>query len=159
MFKADDTVVYKGHGLVKVTGKARKNFDGIEEEYYLVKSARLPIMQTKMMIKVDGAENVLRYPVSKEEAKEILDILGGEPAELPEDSKERMQILDDILQRNDAKELAALIRDYRETNLLNLERPEVKKLKSVSRNLAEELCHSLKVHRAALRGKLYVRPA
>ena len=159
MFNVNDTLVYKGHGLVKIIGKTRKDFDGVVENYYLFKSSRTPMMQTKMMVKLDGAEKVLRHPISEQEAGEVLEILGGAVEELQEDPKERMEMLDEILDRNDIKEFAALVRDYRESRLLNLERPEIKRVKAISRNIAEELCFVLKINRSAIRDKLFVRPA
>ena len=159
MFNVGDTVMYKGHGLVKIVGKARKNFDGIDEDYYVLRSARSPMVQTKMMVKASGAEKVLRYPMSADEAKGIIELLGETPAELPDDPKERMQILDEVLERNDVREFATLVKDYRESVLLNFERSEIKRIKAISRNLAEELCYVLKTNRASLRGKLFVKPA
>lgn len=157
MFKKDDTVLYKGHGLVKIAGMPKKTLDEIEETYYLLKSARSSLIQTKLLVRVKGSEEVLRYPVSEQEAKELLDVLGEEAPELPEDPRERMQIIDETLERGDIREHAALVRDYRESGVVNMERPEVKKVKAISRNLAEELCHVLKVNRASLRGKLFVK--
>jgi len=160
MFNIGDTVVYKGHGLVKVVGIPKSRIEGAdagEETYYLLKSARTPLSGTKLLVKVGGAEKVLRYPMSGEEAKELIKLTEEEAAELPEDHMERMRILDEIADRNDWKELAALMRDYRESRLLNLERLEIKRIKAIARNLAEEICYVLKVNRPALKGKLSIR--
>ena len=159
MFSIDDTVVYKGHGLVKIMGIPKKRYGYTVDVYYMLRSPRTTLSQTKLMVKVQGAEKVLRFLVSEQEANEILDILGGDSTELPDDSRERMQIIDEVVEKNDINELAALIRDYRESRVGNLERPEIKKIKAISRNIAEELCHVLKVNRASLRGKLFVRSA
>ena len=157
MFNKGDIVVYRGHGLVRVMGMPKKRIGDTVETFYMLRSARAPLSQTKLMVRVEGAEKVLRPPMSEAEAKEILDILGEEAAELPDDPRERMQIIDEILARNDVKEQASLVRDYRESRIANMERPEVKKVKATSRNLAEELCHVLKINRAALRGKLFTK--
>jgi len=160
MFNIGDTVVYKGHGLVKVVGIPKSRLEGTdagEESYYMLKSARTPLSGTKLLVKVNGAEKVLRYPMSGEEAKELITLIDEEAAELPEDHMERMRILDEIADRNDWKELAALIRDYRESKLLNLDRVEIKRIKAIARNLAEEICYVLKVNRPALKGKLSIR--
>jgi RNA polymerase-interacting CarD/CdnL/TRCF family regulator len=164
MFAIGDTVVYKGHGLVKVvampeTTKLSGAGDGVEvkEHYYVLKSARTPLVATKLMVKVEGAEKVLRYPLSEEEAKKLIEVAAEEAAELPEDHMERMRIMDEIVDRNDVRELAALMRDYRESKLLNLDRVEIKRIKAVARNIAEELCHVLKINRVALKGKFSIR--
>ena len=160
MFNIGDTVVYKGHGLVKVVGIPKSRLEGAgagEEAYYMLKSARTPLSGTKLLVKESGAEKVLRYPMSSEGAKELVALLDEEAAELPEDHMERMRILDEIADRNDWKELAALVRDYRESKLLNLDRVEIKRIKAISRNLAEEICYVLKMNRPALKGKLSIR--
>ncbi len=160
MFNIGDTVVYKGHGLVKVVGIPKSRLDGIdagEEIYYMLKSARTPLSGTKLLVKVSGAERVLRYPISAEEAKGLIALVEEEAAELPEDHMERMRILDEIADRNDWKELAALVRDYRDSKLLNLDRVEITRIKAIARNLAEEICSVLKMNRPALKGKLSIR--
>lgn len=164
MFKIGDTLVYKGHGLVKVASIPRTTKLSAagrdipaEESYYVLKSARTPLAETKMMVKVDGAERVLRYPLSAEEAKELIEVAAGEAAELPEDHMERMHIIDEVMSRNDIKELAALVRDYRESKLLNLDRIEIKKIKAIARNIAEEICYILKTTRAALKGRFTIK--
>lgn len=160
MFNIGDTVVYKGHGLVKVVGIPKSRIDGIEageETYYMLKSARTPLSGTKLLVKVNGAERVLRYPVSSEQAGALIVLLEEGAAELPEDHMERMRILDEIADRNDCKELAALVRDYRESRLSNLDRVEITRIKAIARNLAEEICYVLKVNRPALKGKLSIR--
>lgn len=160
MFNIGDTVVYKGHGLVKVVGIPKSRLEGAdagEEAYYMLKSARTPLSGTKLLVKMSGAEKVLRYPMSSEGAKELVALLEEEAAELPEDHMERMRILDEIADRNDWKELAALVRDYRESKLLNLDRVEIKRIKAIARNIAEEICYVLKMNRPALKGKLSIR--
>jgi RNA polymerase-interacting CarD/CdnL/TRCF family regulator len=160
MFAIGDTVVYKGHGLVKVVGIPKSKIEGAgagEEAYYMLKSARTPLSGTKLLVKVSGAEKVLRYPMSNDEARELIKVMEDEAAELPEDHMERMRILDEIADRNDWKDLAGLTRDYRESKLLNLERVEIKRIKAIARNLAEEICYVLKVNRPALKGKFSIR--
>lgn len=163
MFNIGDTVVYKGHGLVKVVGIPRQRISDPSagpaggETYYLLHSARTPLSATKLMVRTEGAERVLRYPVSQEGAKRMIAVAEEEPAELPEDHKERMRIIDVILEKNDWAEFAGLVRDYRESKLLNLERDEVKRIKAIARNLAEEICHVLKVNRPSLHGKFSIR--
>ena len=159
MFSIGDTIVYKGHGLVKVVGVPRQgSADGAgPETYFVLHSARTPLAATKLMVRAQGAERVLRFPVSPDEARRMLEIASEESAELPEDHKERMRIIDAVVSRNDSNELAALVRDYRESKLLSLERDEVKRIKAVARNLAEEICHVLKTSRPALHGKFTVR--
>jgi len=164
MFSIGDTLVYKGHGLVKVaaipqTTKLSGAGEGVEvkELYYVLKSARTPLVATKLMVKVEGAERVLRHPMSEEEARTLIGVAAEEPAELPEDHMERMRIMDEIVERNDMRELAALVRDYRESKLLNLDRVEIKRIKAVARNIAEEICHVLRINRVALKGKFSIR--
>ncbi|MEJ2744492.1 MAG: CarD family transcriptional regulator [bacterium] len=160
MFNIGDTVLYKGHGLVKVVGIPKSRFGGIEaaeEIYYMLKSARTPLSGTKLLVRVNGADRVLRYPISVDDAKGLIALLEEEAAELPEDHMERMRILDEIADRNDYNELAALVRDYRESRLLNLDRVEITRIKAIARNLAEEICYVLKVNRPALKGKLSIR--
>ncbi|MCX6357013.1 MAG: hypothetical protein NT045_03910 [Candidatus Aureabacteria bacterium] len=163
MFNAGDIVVYRGHGLVKVVGMPKKRLSELqegavgEEIYYMLQSARTPLMATKMLVKVEGAERVLRYPVSPDEAKGIITLMSEESADLPEDPKERMQILESIVDKNDVRELASLVRDYRECKLLNLDRVEITRIKAVARNIAEEICHALKINRMTLKGKFSIR--
>lgn len=166
MFEIGDTLVYRGHGLVKVaaiptTTKLGSAPDGadVTETYYVLKSARTPLATTKLMVRVDRAEGVLRTPVGEEEARALIEAASTEAAELPEDPKERVRILDAITAMGDIRELASLVRDYRETKLLNLERTEVKRIKAIARDIAEEICHVLKVKRAALKGKFTIRAA
>jgi len=163
MFSVDDIVFYRGHGLVKVTGVTKKKpgdaQEGIPEEdaYYILKSARTPLMATKLMVKVEGAEKALRYPIDAEQAKKTIEVAGEESAELPEDHKERIKILEALAEKNDIFELAALVRDYRESKLLNLERDEINRIKAIARNIAEELCYALKTNRSSLHGKFSIR--
>jgi RNA polymerase-interacting CarD/CdnL/TRCF family regulator len=163
MFTIGDTVVYKGHGLVKVVGIPHQRMTDSSgtvvgsDTYYVLHSARTPLAATKLMVRTQGAERVLRFPVSAEEAKRMIATAGEEAAELPEDHKERMRIIDAVVEKNEWNELAALVRDYRESKLTNLERDEVKRIKAVARNLAEEICHILKTNRPALHGKFSIR--
>lgn len=159
MFNIGDTIVYKGHGLVKVVGvpHPRPQEFAAGDTYYILHSARTPLSGTKLMVRAQGAEQVLRFPVSPEEAKKMLATASEEAAELPEDHKERMRIIDVIVEKNDWNELAGLVRDYRESKLVNLERDEVKRIKAIARNLAEEICHVLKTNRPALHGKFSIR--
>ena len=163
MFTIDDTVVYKGHGLVKVVGVPHQRTTDAAgtaagaDTYYVLHSARTPLSATKLMVRSQGAERVLRYPVSPDEAKKLLATAGEEAAELPEDHKERMRIIDVVVEKNEWNELAELVRDYRESKVMNLERDEVKRIKSIARNLAEEICHVLKTNRPSLHGKFSIR--
>lgn len=159
MFNIGDIVVYKGHGLVKVVGvpHPRPADAAGTDTYYILHSARTPLSATKLMVRSQGAERVLRSPVSADEAKKMLETAGAEAAELPEDHKERMGIIDVVVEKNDWDELAALVRDYRESTLMSLERDEVKRIKAIARNLAEEICHVLKTNRPALHGKFSIR--
>jgi RNA polymerase-interacting CarD/CdnL/TRCF family regulator len=159
MFDIDDTIVYKGHGLVKVVGVPHPRPADAPggDTYYILRSARTALSGTKLMVRAEGAERVLRSPVSREEAKRMLATAGEEAAELPEDHKERMRIIDVIVEKNDWNELAGLVRDYRESKLVSLERDEVKRIKAIARDLAEEICHVLKTNRPALHGKFSIR--
>lgn len=157
MYKTDDTVVYKGHGLVRVSGIRRKKLESGEDTFYILKSLRAILSHTRMLVAFENADEVLRYPMKKKEAREIIAILGEPAEELPGDPRDRMELIDEVMERNDIRELAALVRDYRETKMLNIERMEMKKVKGISRNIAEELCNVLNITRASLRGKLFVR--
>lgn len=159
MFSVGDTVVYKGHGLVKVIGipHQRAADDAGADTYYMLHSARTPLAATKLMVRAQGAERVLRCPVTPDEAKQLLATVSEESAELPEDHKERMRIIEAVLEKNDWNELAALVRDYRESKLTTLERDEVKRIKAIARNLAEEICYVLKTNRLTLHGKFTIR--
>ncbi|MCX6355827.1 MAG: hypothetical protein NTZ78_13125 [Candidatus Aureabacteria bacterium] len=163
MFVIDEIVVYKGHGLVKVVGMPKKKLSELhegapgEEAYYVLRSPRTPLMGTKLMVRVEGAERVLRYPMTAEQAKKVIEVMGEESSDLPEDHKERMQIMESIVEKNDVNESASLVRDYRESKLLNLERDEINRIKAIARNIAEELCYILRINRTALHGKFSIR--
>ncbi len=63
----------------------------------MLHSARTPLAATKLMVRAQGAERVLRLPVSPDEARRMLEIASEESAELPEDHKERMRIIDAVV--------------------------------------------------------------
>lgn len=70
MFAIGEYIAHPLHGAGKIDSIVKKKIDGAEREYYVMK---LPVGEMKVMIPVDGCENIgVRPVISAREAKSVI---------------------------------------------------------------------------------------
>lgn len=89
MFKVGDKVVYPQHGAGIITDKKKVSIMGEEKEYFVL---HINIDDMDVMIPADNIESSgLRYVMSKEEMKEIIDILKDERSKMSKNWNKRFR--------------------------------------------------------------------
>lgn len=73
MFAIGDYIAHPMHGAGRIDSIVKKKIDGAERDYYVLK---LPVGEMKVMIPVQGCENIgVRPIISAEEANKVLETL------------------------------------------------------------------------------------
>ena len=108
-FAVGDKVVHPHHGPGIITSVEQKNFVEGQEDYYVIEipdqGLTLHIPQHRMSI------TGVRPAVSDEQLGEVLDILHGEPDQLPDDHRERQEQVWEKLKTNEPAQVAETVRD------------------------------------------------
>ncbi|GAB4316031.1 MAG: hypothetical protein Kow0059_08390 [Candidatus Sumerlaeia bacterium] len=106
-FKRGEKVVEPSIGLCDVEGVRRMNYDGKEQDYYILKAAH-----TRLYVPVDRAEKQgIRRPMTADEVKKIHALL-KQPVS-PNRTDSRLQYLNyrEIIKSGDPQKISRLLRD------------------------------------------------
>jgi CarD family transcriptional regulator len=109
-FKTGDAVVHPFRGAGIVISVAERQWHGHEHLYYRIKLLDQP--GTILMIPISTAKELgLRHAISQSNVSEVWGVLRAVPNVLPNDHKERYQLLEDKLHTGDAFQIAEVVRD------------------------------------------------
>ena len=110
MFIPGDAVVHPDFGAGFITGQTKMNLLDKNLEYFEIKI--LGRIETKVLIPVENAASMgLRYAISDDELDELWQILSSTAEELPDDNKERKEVLKQRFETHEICQIAELIRD------------------------------------------------
>ena len=137
MFKVGDKIVYPLHGAGVIDSIEKMTFMGEEKEYFILK---MPIGDMDISIPAEKiGEMNIRSIISKEEGKEVLQILDDKPTEMNTNWTKRYRDNQDILKTGDVFEIAKMVRNLAILdNDKGLSTTEKKLLNRARRNLASE---------------------
>jgi CarD family transcriptional regulator len=108
-FAVGDKVVHPHHGPGIITSVEQKDFMGGQERYFVIdipdQGLTLHIPQHRMSI------TGVRPAVSGRRLGQVLELLRGKPAQLPDDHKERQEQVWEKLKTNEPAQVAETVRD------------------------------------------------
>lgn len=138
MFKIGDKIVYPMHGAGVIDAIEKIDFMGEEKEYYILK---MPIGEMDISVPADNMKDAnIRFIISKEEGKEVLEILDDKPTEMNTNWTKRYRDNQDILKTGDIFEIAKMVRNLAILDSdKGLSTTEKKLLNRARRILASEL--------------------
>ncbi|WP_296129416.1 CarD family transcriptional regulator [uncultured Anaerococcus sp.] len=138
MFKVGDKIVYPLHGAGVIDAIEKMTFMGEEKEYFILK---MPIGDMDISIPAEKiGEMNIRGIISKEEGKEVLQILDDKPTEMNTNWTKRYRDNQDILKTGDIFEIAKMVRNLAILDSdKGLSTTEKKLLNRARRILASEL--------------------
>lgn len=138
MFKVGDKIVYPLHGAGVIDSIEKMTFMGEEKEYFILK---MPIGDMDISIPAEKiGEMNIRSIISKEEGKEVLQILDDKPTEMNTNWTKRYRDNQDILKTGDVFEIAKMVRNLAILDSdKGLSTTEKKLLNRARRILASEL--------------------
>ena len=138
MFKVGDKIVYPLHGAGVIDSIEKMTFMGEEKEYFILK---MPIGDMDISIPAEKiGEMNIRGIISKEEGKEVLQILDDKPTEMNTNWTKRYRDNQDILKTGDVFEIAKMVRNLAILDSdKGLSTTEKKLLNRARRILASEL--------------------
>jgi CarD family transcriptional regulator len=109
-FKDGDVVVHPSRGAGVVMGVEKRELRGDSDVYYRIRMMGQP--GTKLMVPTDAVKELgLRRAVSQSKLKKVWRVLRADPDPLPDDHKERYQLLRDKLGTGDPFQVAEVVRD------------------------------------------------
>lgn len=109
MFNIGDRIVYPMHGAGIIENEEVKEILGEKRKYFIM---RMPIGDMKVMVPVDSVEEVgVREIISKEEMKEVIDVLKGHRSDMPQNWNRRYRLNMDRIKSGDIFEIAAVVRN------------------------------------------------
>ncbi|WP_296114882.1 CarD family transcriptional regulator [uncultured Anaerococcus sp.] len=138
MFKIGDKIVYPMHGAGVIDAIEKIDFMGEEKEYYILK---MPIGEMDISVPADNMKDAnIRFIISREEGKEVLEILDDKPTEMNTNWTKRYRDNQDILKTGDIFEIAKMVRNLAILDSdKGLSTTEKKLLNRARRILASEL--------------------
>jgi RNA polymerase-interacting CarD/CdnL/TRCF family regulator len=109
MFSVGDEVVHRVHGAGIITGKKERQITKTSNRYLVIEMVG---SHSTLMVPIDQAEKYLR-PVSKVTTlgRLLMDILAGEPADLPKDYRKRAEQTGNKLKSGKIKKWIEVVRD------------------------------------------------
>ena len=109
-FKTGDAVVHPLRGAGIVISVEERQWHGHEHLYYRIRLLDHP--GTKLMVPTSVAQELgLRHAISQSNMNKVWGVLGATPNILPNDHKERYQLLENKLHTGDAYQVAEVVRD------------------------------------------------
>lgn len=109
MFNIGDKIVYPMHGAGTIDSIEEKEILGEKRKYFVM---RMPIGDMKAMVPVGNLKEVgVREIISKEEMKEIIDVLEGARSTMPQNWNRRFRANMDRIKSGDIHEIAAVVRN------------------------------------------------
>jgi CarD family transcriptional regulator len=110
MFKAGDAIVHPVRGAGVVVRIEERQWRGTNAKYYRIKLLGQPT--SSLMVPINAAETIgLRRAVRRSELNQVWHVLRATPQMLPDDHKERYQVLEDRLHTGDILQVAKVVRD------------------------------------------------
>jgi CarD family transcriptional regulator len=109
MFSVGDEVVHRVHGAGIITGKKERQITKTSHRYLVIEMVG---SRSTLMVPIDKAEKCLR-PVSKMTTlrRLLMDILAGEPGNLPKDYKKRAEQTGNKLKSGKIRKWIEVVRD------------------------------------------------
>lgn len=110
MFKQGEAIIHpiRGAGVLECTEE--REWQGSSAKYYRIKLLGEP--DTSLMIPVEAAETMgLRRAIPQSKLDKVWRVLRAEPKTLPEDHKERYQLLEGKLYAGDVLQVTEAVRD------------------------------------------------
>jgi CarD family transcriptional regulator len=108
-FAVGDRVVHPHHGPGEVTAVERKAFVEEAKRYYVIE---IPGQELTLFVPLSRVEEVGVRPVMRPtKLSRVLDALRGTPARLPDDYKERQELVAEKLKTGRAMQIAEVVRD------------------------------------------------
>lgn len=144
LFKVNDTLVYPGQGVGRVTEISNMEVDGKTIQYYVV---LLPEIEMTVLIPIERAEERgLRSIVSKKEAEQALEFLSEEPDTMPSDWKVRYQMNMDLFKSGKVLDVCSVIRTlYHRGKIKELPIQEKKLYENAYKIFQDEITAVLKI--------------
>ncbi|MGI6728590.1 MAG: CarD family transcriptional regulator [Anaerovoracaceae bacterium] len=144
MFFIGDKIVYPMHGAGVIEGIEDKKILGEIRKYYIL---RVPCGDMKIMIPVNSADEIgVRAIVSHEELCEVIEILGAESTEMPNNWNRRYRANMEKLKTGDICYVAEVVRNLIRTDRTKkLSTGEKKMLNNAKQILISEMILSGKM--------------
>ncbi|TFZ41787.1 CarD family transcriptional regulator [Soehngenia longivitae] len=109
MFKIGDKIVYPMHGAGVIEDLEIKEVLGERREYYIL---RMPIGDMKVMVPVENIEEVgVRDIITKEEIKDVFEILEDKKSKMPDNWNRRYRSNLDLIKTGDINQIAEVVRN------------------------------------------------
>lgn len=109
MFKIGDKIVYPMHGAGVIEDLEIKEVLGERREYYIL---RMPIGDMKVMVPVENIEEVgVRDIITKEEIKDVFEILEDRKSKMPDNWNRRYRSNLDLIKTGDINQIAEVVRN------------------------------------------------
>jgi CarD family transcriptional regulator len=108
-FSVGDRVVHPHHGPGEITGVERREFVEEAKRYYVIE---IPGQGLTLFVPLRKVEQVGIRPIMRRaKLLRVLDTLRGRPRRLPEDHKERQEMVWEKLKTGRAMQVAEVVRD------------------------------------------------
>jgi CarD family transcriptional regulator len=143
-FTVEQKVVYPSQGVGKITEIREKEFKGTTLLYYVI---YLEVTDMVIMVPVDkAAELGIRAIVPAEEARQALELIGGDFEPITSDWKLRYQINLDLLKKGTVADIATIVRSlYRRSKVKDLPIQERKLYESAKKLFVDEISFALDI--------------
>lgn len=138
MFFVGDKIVYPMHGAGIIEGIEEKKILGETRKYYIL---RVPCGDMKIMIPIGSADEVgIRSIISESQLSDIMDLLGAESSEMPDNWNRRYRENMDKLKTGDLYKVAEVVRNLmRNDRIKKLSTGEKKMLTNAKQILVSEM--------------------
>ena len=138
MFFVGDKIVYPMHGAGIIEGIEEKKILGETRKYYIL---RVPCGDMKIMIPLGSADEVgIRSIISESQLSDIIDLLGSESSEMPDNWNRRYRENMDKLKTGDLCKVAEVVRNLmRNDRTKKLSTGEKKMLTNAKQILISEM--------------------
>ena len=107
MYKIDDLIFYKSHGICRIDQIVEQNFSGTPQMYYVMQSKLRP--GVILYHPVESKNSQLEKLINKDEALEIIACFANDASEWEDRNTNRQRNHSEILSRNDHLEIAQLM--------------------------------------------------
>ncbi len=138
-----DKVVHPQHGAATIAKKAKRDFGGKKQDYYILDIAT---EQLTVMVPFDMVEDLIRPVISRTRSREVLRSLKGEPEEAGANWSRWYKVLNEKMTSGDIFQVAEVVRDLSYAQQTKGISPALKRMLSKARlTLSSELAFSFEV--------------
>ena len=110
VFSAGDAIIHPVRGAGVVVGIEERQWRGSRDRYYKIQL--LGQRGVTLMVPLDAAEMLgLRRTIPRSKLEQVWRVLQDDPRELPDNHKQRYQLLKDKLHAGDVFQVAEVVRD------------------------------------------------